>query len=245
MHFRIASSLIVALALSTQSALAVRPFITDDARVVGDRAVQVETWVRFDKRGLQHWVVPAFGPLRQLELSAGAVYGVQDGKLGAALPLLQLKVLALETKTAAFWPGLAFVVGTFGPYGVAPLKGENWDTFGYLALTESLADNDRILVHQNLGGFVSASADGRWRSTVTWGVGTQIHVIKGLHAVAEIFAGDPYAGTPTSAFQVGGRYFVSSIVQVDATFGHGLWGESILPAWGSVGLRVASNPGLW
>jgi hypothetical protein len=32
----------------------VRPFITDDARVVGDHLAQLETWLRLDKEAGQH-----------------------------------------------------------------------------------------------------------------------------------------------------------------------------------------------
>ncbi|QEK50772.1 hypothetical protein FYC62_03125 [Pedobacter aquae] len=41
---------------STKEVL-VRPFITDDARVVGERLAQLETWVRFDKEAGQHWIL--------------------------------------------------------------------------------------------------------------------------------------------------------------------------------------------
>lgn len=40
--------------LMGRSAHAIRPFITDDARVVGRATPQLETWVFGDRAGLQH-----------------------------------------------------------------------------------------------------------------------------------------------------------------------------------------------
>ncbi|WP_394829171.1 hypothetical protein [Pendulispora albinea] len=232
------------MALSPREAVAVRPFITDDARVVGDRAAQLETWLRVDEAGPQHWTVVAAGPWAPLEVSAGGFYGRTRGEGTMAAPLLQLKALALETRPGAIIPGLAVVAGAFGPFGAGPLKVAGWDTFGYIALTESLEAHDRVLLHQNVGFFTTTQAEGRHVSG-TWGIGTQIRMVGGLHVVGEVFSGDPYADAPGGAFQTGVRHFVSSSVQVDATVGAGIFGESLLPAWGSIGFRIASDPNFW
>ena len=39
----------IVLLITAPPALAVRPFITDDSRVVGRRQAQMETWVRGDR----------------------------------------------------------------------------------------------------------------------------------------------------------------------------------------------------
>ncbi|HEU4411092.1 MAG TPA: hypothetical protein VFS43_37915 [Polyangiaceae bacterium] len=227
---------------------AVRPFITDDARVVGDRAAQFETWLRADRRALQHWVAAGVGPVGPLEATLGGVYGREDGRLAYALPLLQLKALALETRPGAGWPGVAFAVGGFGPSGPGSrghLRPANFDRFGYVALTQSvLPGGDDLLLHQNVGLFVAKRSEGR-DPVITWGVGTQARLWGGLHFVGEIFSGDPYAAASGAAVQAGVRYFVSSVVQVDSTVGRGIWGEPALPLWGTLGLRIASAPGLW
>lgn len=49
-------------------ARAVRPFITDDARVVGLRYAQAEAW--------QQWDMLAYGPTKWLELSVGGGVGL-------------------------------------------------------------------------------------------------------------------------------------------------------------------------
>ncbi|WP_394836297.1 hypothetical protein LVJ94_05260 [Pendulispora rubella] len=220
--------------------------ITDDARVVGERAAQVETWFRVDEGGPQHWTVFAVGPLKPLELSAGGFYGSDGRHFTVAAPTLQIKALALEPKAGAIIPGLAVVGGVFGPLGTGPLQVRGWDSFGYLALTESLDLDDRVLVHQNLGVFTAHdSALGGRHVFVTWGVGTQVRVAGGFHAVGEIFSGDPYSDAPGGAFQAGIRQYVSNHVQVDATVGDGFFGEKLVPIWGSIGLRIASDPNFW
>ncbi|WP_394844924.1 hypothetical protein LZC95_48745 [Pendulispora brunnea] len=227
-------------------AWAIRPLITDDARVVGERAAQIETWIRVDEGGPQHWTVFAVGPLKPLELSAGGFYGSDDRHFTAAAPTIQLKALALEPKAGAILPGVAVVAGIFGPVGTGPLRVRGWDSFGYIALTESLDRGDRVLVHQNVGVVTTHDSTlGGKHDIVTWGVGTQVRIAAGFHFVGEIFSGDPYSDSPGGAFQVGGRQFVSSHVQVDATVGRGIFGETILPVWGSLGLRFASDPDFW
>ncbi|MBX3218942.1 MAG: hypothetical protein KF795_00405 [Labilithrix sp.] len=224
----------------SRSAMAVRPFVTDDARVVGDRALQFETWLRVDKHGIEHWILPAVGPVAPLELTFGGFHGTNQGSWGSSFPLFQMKVLAVPTRTAKILPGLAFVSGTLGPAGGGPLKGDHWDTFAFAALSESLLPDDKFLVHQNLGVFATTK-DGARKGTVTWGLGTQINLVGGLHFCGELFSGDPYAATPGVAIQAGVRHFVSRIVQIDATLGRGVSGDG-LPLWGSIGLRIASDP---
>ena len=57
--------------------LRVRPFITDDARVVGAGLAQVESWVRSDHESHQLWVLGAVGPTSWLELTLGGVVGAE------------------------------------------------------------------------------------------------------------------------------------------------------------------------
>jgi hypothetical protein len=45
-----------------QRASAVRPFITDDARVVGFKLAQCESWLRLDMNAQQQWHMFAYGP---------------------------------------------------------------------------------------------------------------------------------------------------------------------------------------
>ena len=195
---------------------AVRPFITDDARVVGRRQAQMETWMRGDRHALQHWVLTSFGPIAPLEVTVGAVHGLTFGdatKYSVAGPLIQAKYL-LRKPTPNSWPGIAISGGTFAPVGNGGFKLHGWDSFAYAAVTESLGEEDRILLHGNVG-FVN-SHSGR---KATWGGGSQVRVRGGFHIVSEVFSGDPYAESSGIAFQAGFRHFFSAYIQIDATLG--------------------------
>jgi hypothetical protein len=99
----------------------VRPFITDDARVVGGRLAQLESWCRIDEASGQKWFMLAYGPSDHLELAAGGVLGYEVPEEGRysfsyALPLLQAKYLFREYAPNRP-PGVGVVVGTFLPRG--------------------------------------------------------------------------------------------------------------------------------
>lgn len=235
-----------ALLLAGPAAHAVRPFITDDARVVGADLAQLETWIRGDARSLQHWAIVAFGPWSPVELSIGAVHGAgyEDGpaRYSIAGPLLQLKVLLLEPKPNR-WPGVALSIGTTAPAGHGAFRAPAWERFAYLALTESLFDRERLLVHANLGmGMVDGTHGEASQISYTWGVGAQLRLVAGLHLVAEVVSGDPYEPGAGGIGQAGLRYILNGRVQLDATFGGGLWGEEPMPMWGTAGVRFVSSP---
>jgi len=239
---------LVALSASlvARDAYAIRPFITDDARVVGRHCGQVETWVRGDRAAVQHWVLAAIGPVGPVELSLGGVYGAtfHDGaaRFGATGPLVQGKFLLRRTRFGS-GPGVALSAGGVPPVHVGQFGAAGWDGFAYAAFTQSLRDAERLFVHANVGVYATTAPVARTVS-MTWGVGVQAHVVAGFNLVAELFSGDPYVGRSGGASQVGFRYIFSDVVQMDATVGHGLWGETVMPLWGTVGLRLASEA-LW
>lgn len=225
-------------------AYAVRPFITDDARVVGAQLAQIESWVRGDPRAFQHWVLLAIGPWAPLELTIGAVQGASyDGEpaaYSAAGPLLQAKALLLKPRPNR-WPGLALSFGATAPVGYGAFSPRDWERFVYLAMTESLFEKERLLLHANLGLVVIGSQPGESTKT-TWGAGFQLRIFAGLHLVAEVVSGDPYEPASGGAGQAGLRYIVNARVQLDATVGGGLWGEARMPMWGTAGVRLVGGP---
>ncbi len=235
--------LAVILALAyPRPALAVRPFVTDDARVVGAANAQIESSIRGDKTFLQNLNLFAIGPTDRLEATLGWVDGISlEGdakeKLEFAGPILQLKYLVFDPRPNSY-PGLAFAAGNVPPVGGEAIRVPSSVWFLYAAATESLFDNDRVLIHANLGA-VSAREEGEARKIdVTWGFGAQVRLWRGLHSVTEIFSGDPYSGGTGGAFQAGFRYIISDDIQVDATFGSGLWGTPRLDTFVGAGLRI-------
>lgn len=229
-------------------ALAVRPFVTDDAAVVGEKLVLLETSLRWDKTRLQNLNLLAYGPNDKLELTAGFIDGflsdAEDatGKFSIAGPLAQAKYL-FKAPTQNGLPGLAAVVGFNTPYDTNNFGNASWGEFAYLATTASLGEHDRVLIHANVG-IAYGKPEDTWKSIYTWGVGNQIRLIGGLHLVTEIFSGDPYSQEAGGAFQGGFRYFISEKVQVDATVGSGLWGSPAIDTWAGCGLRMIFSPPL-
>jgi hypothetical protein len=222
----------------------VRPFITDDARVVGNRLAQAEAWFRLDRESGQQWLLGAYGPNNRLELTAGGVFGYfrpegESSTFSYALPLLQAKYLIREYGPGR-GPGYGFVLGTFLPVGTGEFKPPGYGTFGFLTISQCFGEREDVLIHANLGyNFLHVDRSNEWQGT--WGLGTQVRALGGFHLVGEIFSGDPYVPGSGLSYQVGFRHFFSDLVQVDMTLGKGIAGQNPLPLWGSAGVRIVTE----
>ncbi len=247
----IATSVAVAQSALSSAAQRVRPFITDDARVVGNRLAQLESWYRQDKETIQQWFLAAYGPTEWLELTLGGVVGwglvageleefpfVDESTKGFALgfPLVQAKVL-FKGYEANGWPGVSVVIGSFLPFGRGVLQPPGYGTFGFLIVSQSIGEADAVLIHGNLGANY-LRIEGKDELINTWGIGTQIRAIGGFHIVAELFSGDPYVPGSGVSYQVGFRHFFSDNLQIDGTIGNGIGGRTRLPFWFSAGVRI-------
>lgn len=263
MKTRLLAALACALAglLAAPEARAIRPFVTDDARVVGDKLAQLETWLLVDRHVTEHDVLAAIGPTDWLELTAGFTHGVvrsgRERGYSVTGPIFQGKALLFPGQDGGL-PGVAVAAGVLPPLGHGAFTPPGFSGFSYLALTESLFDED-LLLHANVG---LALAEGAWRSPggasappvhalVTAGLGFQARVVAGLHGLAEIYHGDPYdVRTDFPAMQAGFRYVFTDEVQVDGTFGSTLTnvkdagGHAQTEQWVTVGLRLVT-PELW
>lgn len=222
----------------------VRPFITDDARVVGKRLAQMEAWFRLDKEAGQQWVMAAYGPSEQLEISLGGVFGYENhgnGKLGFsyALPLIQGKYL-VRGYAHGKGPGLGFVLGSFLPGGTGSFRQPGFGTFGFTTITQCFGEREDVLIHLNTG-LNYLHIDGSNSFLSTWGLGTQIRTLGGFHLVGEIFSGDPYVPGSGLSWQAGFRHFFSDLFQIDMTIGKGISGSNPLPLWGSAGVRIVTE----
>lgn len=241
---RIKAIISITLLFICKELRAVRPFITDDARVVGYRLAQWETWLRFDRFSQQQWHMAAYGPSDKLELSLGVAIGLEDThyrdkEFSYAAPLVQAKYLFSEYGYGK-GPGLAIVAGSFLPGGSGPLVPPGPGAFSFLAVTQCFGKNEDLLIHANLGANY-LYIEKKDKLVSIWGLGTQIKTYRGAHIVGEIFSGDPYIAGAGMAYQTGIRYFFNENFQVDATLGKGLSGENKMPFWGSVGLRLVTS----
>ncbi len=228
-----------------RTASAIRPFVTDDAHVVGKGHVQVESWWRRDRLSLQQWVLPAIGPTDWLEVTMGGVHGFgqlrqHPNKATYALggPVAQGKFLLHESEPNKP-PGVAVVVGGITPAGRGGFEAPGWSGFSYLAATQAFIKEDDFLIHGNIG-ISAVSAPGLAPAKVTWGVGTQIETLFNFHLIGEIFSGDPYVQGAGAAYQTGFRIIFNEHLQLDGTWGGGLWGDAIMPFWVSSGVRFVS-----
>jgi hypothetical protein len=219
---------------------AVRPFITDDARVVGGGYLQLETWVLFDADHGEHWVTFGFGPLGPLELTAGFVWGVAFAgeRQGAGIqgPLLQLKSLLHPTRADHF-PGIALTVGTLAPTGAGTFGAVAWTSYAYLALSQSFFADD-LLIHVNIG--LSVQNRGPTHPQFISGLGFQARLLGPFALVAEIVVGDVLdPEVEGGSVQAGYRLLLSDDLQLDGTFGADLWGEG-RGWWVTAGIRVVA-----
>lgn len=227
--------------IAARPVMAVRPFITDDARVVGDDQWQLETSMRIDKYKIQNLNLFAYGITENFELTLGWLDGYprqQPYGFSVSGPLLQGKYLFLESKPMSL-PGIALAFGVNPPYGTGGLKPDNWSEFAFLCLTETIFDNERWLWHANIGAAVEHQPH-RAKFTPTWGIGTQIKIWKNLCTVQEILSGDPYSSVQTKGgfFQFGFRYFFSDNIQADIEIGSGLWGNPKPDTAVGLGFRI-------
>lgn len=222
----------------------VRPFITDDARVVGDKLAQLESWVRVDKESGQHWILGAYGPNKRIELTVGGVYGYEVSKnekklFSYALPLIQGKFLLKEYHPNKA-PGIGLVLGTFLPAGRGEFRPQGYGTFGFLIVSQCFGEGEKLLLHANVGGnYLLVNKQNEF--IPTWGFGSQVKVYKGFHLVGELFSGDPYIPGTGTSWQAGYRHFFSDMLQIDMTIGKGIAGDVILPFWYSAGVRWVTD----
>jgi hypothetical protein len=219
---------------------AVRPFITDDAAVIGRKQWQLETWALFEKNQGEHWMMLAYGLAPNLEVAIGSQWGFiqnENGKneFSLAMPLLEAKYLFREYESGKF-PGIALATGTFLPMGKGEFVAPGRGAYSFLALTQCFGENEDILIHGNIGtNYLRVNNENQFTSI--WGIGTQIRAYKGLHLVAELIAGDPYVPGTGTAYHIGFRHFISDDIQVDASIGQGIAGKEKVPFWLGFGAR--------
>jgi hypothetical protein len=234
---------VILIIVVPKESLAVRPFVTDDARVLDEHTMQLETSVRYDKDVFTNLTLVALSPKAGWEFTAGFSDGFfldkeSNRSFSIIGPLMQVKYLIWPAKPNKY-PGLAVAAGAQPPWGRGDFRQDRGSEFFYLASTQSLFDTDRVLIHANIGISTTNPA-----SVATWGLGTQFRLIGGLNGVAEVFYNDPYAGKTGGAYQVGFRHIVNDDLQIDLTTGSGLFGSEQINTFVGMGLRIVSDR-LW
>lgn len=100
--------LLIFLSLLTSiSAFAARPFMTDDARLTTAGSCQLESWTRVYKNSQEQWALPACNPTGNFEITAGGGRSKKTGEPGINDFVLQGKTLFRELNTNGYGWGLA------------------------------------------------------------------------------------------------------------------------------------------
>jgi hypothetical protein len=219
-----------------------RPFITDDASVVGRGALQLESWLRFSDGAVEHWVVGAIGPIAPLELSAGASLGLAESDgweprlAGAAV---QAKILGREPKAGGA-PGVACAAGTFTPLPEGAFESNAWMPYTYLAVTEIPFASERLTLYANIGAAFHV-ADDDMEAGPYWALGASLQIVEHLDVFSEIFAAHPAEDLRLGGTQSGLIVAVNDNVQLDATMGGVVWGDAPPELFGTAGVKLVTN----
>ncbi len=212
-------------------ALAARPMITDDARIVDAKGCQVESWHRSNREAAsQFWAVPACNPTGNLEISVGGAFEQTGGERRLAAGLVQGKTIFRPLQANDWGWGLAVGRSLDRPLGQE--RASSW--YAYAPVSLSLRD-DRLIVHLNLG----LRSDRRTQRTHgTWGLGSELRLADHLQLITEA-----YGESGSRPFVHGGlRYWVvPDRVQVDTTVGTRLE-RGTQERWVTIGLRLLSPP---
>jgi hypothetical protein len=186
----------LALAVVPASALAVRPFVTDDARIVDEGQITSETWLETATDG-GPWenslhALAGTSVNQWLELSAVSSFGLDTG-FGDDIsnPVFQLKTLLLPAVEDG--PvGVAVSVGYIPRLGHGPSYIEGDGAYAYGLITKRL-NQDRLLLHTNFGLTGSRTETAGDRLRPYGGAGAEIALWAfEWRWVAEVFTGDPF-----------------------------------------------------
>lgn len=246
------------------SGYAVRPFVTDDARIVDYGQIETESWLEVTHAEGAFGDAPGFNtligvtPLDWLEIIAGTgVARASNDKWAIANPVIQGKLLFTRAE-ADGTPGYAFASGAAFDAGQTTLAaganvdedinpnyklGDNYYAIGLM--TYRLL-NDSMQMHINFGLRAEHQRGIGLRLRPYWGVGLDMEVIReDIHAIVEAYAGDPLEyNAPLYAGQFGARWIYSDYVNIDLTFGAQptmnayRQATSSVEVWGQIGLRL-------
>ncbi|MBC7839368.1 MAG: hypothetical protein H7Y39_12095 [Nitrospiraceae bacterium] len=214
-----------------EDALAVRPFVTDDARIVYKGQVTTETYggltmVQGNKPAIEVRSLQGLGITDRFELTAGG-FGLtyQDNHARPLDMLIQPKYV-LHSSLGAI-PSVSITAAS-----LFPLSGnrQHWDGYAMAQVSWFLFtpdadtdpyDND-LALHLNLGMKSRYDAGpATYRSKLYWAAGFEVitPVTREIRFLGEIFNGDPFSFEEKfPAFQTGFRWYKSPTVQLDLVF---------------------------
>jgi hypothetical protein len=211
--------------------LAVRPFVTDDARIVYKGQLGTETYggvtmVKGDKPAFEARTLEGVGITDRFELTAGGFgFTYQDNHTRPLDLLIQPKYI-LHSSLGAI-PSISVAAAT-----LFPLSGnrQHWDGYAmahvswFLFTPDAETDpyDNNLAIHLNLGAKTRYDAGpGTFQSKLYWAAGFEVitPVTRDVRFLGEVFNGDPFSFEEKfPAYQTGFRWYTSPMVQVDLVF---------------------------
>ncbi|TVQ86949.1 MAG: hypothetical protein EA397_19445 [Deltaproteobacteria bacterium] len=245
--------LLTAISMSPIEAAAVRPFVTDDARIVDVGQIETESWLEYQRQPNLHLgvfnVMAGATITPWIEILAGGGVGFDSERQMTVLnPVITPKFLFWEASEDGT-PGLALAIGVTLPFGRGELFEPATGFYAFAPITTRLFD-DALMVHANLGARGAYLPDDGTTLRPYWGLGIEAAVFghAAPHLVLEAYSGDPFEALgPNIAAQGGFRWLATDYVNVDLTFGGQpeVRGPG-MELWAQVGLRLlfdAFTPG--
>ena len=250
------------LAVNTNPAFAVRPFVTDDARIVYKGQLETEsyagiTMARADKPAVEARFLQGMSFTDRLEIIAGGFgFTYQDQQARPLDMLIQPKYVL--HRSFGMIPSVSVAAAS-----LFPLSGnrQHWDSYAMVHVswflftppeTTDPYDND-LAIHTNLGMKSRYDAGpATYRSKLYWAAGFEaITFSRELRVLGEVFNGDPFSYEEEfPAFQAGFRWYKTPSIQMDVVFRgvrngsqetQAVTGAEFASAWNyttQIGLRV-------
>lgn len=221
----------IGLVLMTNSgAWAVRPFVTDDARIVYKGQVEVENFAGIsmssgDKPTIEARSLQGASFTDRFELIGGGFgFTYHDNQARPLDMLIQPKYLIYRS----FGPIPSVSVAAASLF---PLSGnrQHWDSYAMAHISWFLFtpqessdpyDND-LAIHINIGAKSRYDAGpATYRSKVYWAAGFEVITFtREVRFLGEVFNGDPFGyESEFPAYQTGFRWYKSPNVQMDLVF---------------------------
>lgn len=247
-------SLFIALAtflLIPTKSFAVRPFVTDDARIIDQGQITSEIWVDKSLRHLDDspelnaLIGASFTQWYELTLAGGM--GTKKFGEDFSNPVIQSKFLLSSMKEDGT-PGLALSFGLTPNEGSGDLRTHGSSSY-LLGLISKRMYDDHLLLHLNIGATKNWIQDEKSETKPFWGVGAEFALWTfEWRGVFEVFSGDPFHPIRTDvATQAGFRWLYSDLLNFDAIIGaeprindngHRIGG---LSSWIQFGIRITGD----
>lgn len=216
-----------ALSLIADEAAAVRPFVTDDARIIDEGQIEAETWLETGYVNGVWSPFPAYNIMigtsvnQWLELIAGVGVGRDsDDELTYSNPAFQTKILFNKAQIDSIMPGFALGAGATFDTGRGDMHdvGSNYYIIG---MSTWRFAGDKLMLHTNYGARIDRERGGPQRITPYWGIGYDLEAFHPeVRLIGEVFAGDPLIlNAPKYASQFGMRWLPTDHLNFDVTFG--------------------------